>query len=450
MPQDLSVASETVERADGQLIRAIGIPALAANIVNTTIGAGIFVLPALVAKGLGPAAPLAFIVCAVALFLFVTCFAMAGSRVSLTGGLYVYVEVAFGRYVGFLAGALFYLTAVLSVAGVVNVLAGTIAAFLPVFGTLLGRGILMLAVYGVLVAINVRGVRAGAGAVTIVTLAKLVPLLVFVIAGLFFIKPSLIAWPGFPSSRALGDSVLLLIFAFVGIEVALMPSGEVRNPSRTIPRAIYLALAITTVIYVLIQLVAQGTLGLELANNTVSPLAEAAGRFLGHFGRVLLLAGATVSSFGFVTSDILSSPRILFAFGRDGILPRWFARVHPRYHSPHVAIIIYALIAFILSISSSFEALAIMANVAVLLLYILCCAATWVLISRDVRTDGQPFSVPGARIFPVVSIAIIIWILAHATLKEFMMTGGMLLAASIVYWVRTSLETSRVGGGPSN
>ncbi|MGI8482389.1 MAG: APC family permease [Chthoniobacterales bacterium] len=434
------MSSHDKSAGDSGLIRAIGVPALTANIINTTIGAGIFVLPALVAKGLGAAAPAAFVVCAIAMVLFVTCFAIAGSRVSLTGGLYAYVEVAFGRYVAFLAGILFYLTAVLSVAGVVNVFAGTVVAIVPAFSGTLARFIVMFLVYMVLSAINVRGVRAGAGAVAGVTVAKLLPLLVFVIAGLFFIKPAAITWPGWPGSKALGDAVLLLIFAFVGIEVALIPSGEVKNPTRTVPRAIYLALAVTTALYIAIQFVAQGVLGPGLSENTISPLAEAAGRFLGNFGRLLLLTGATISAFGFVTSDILSSPRILFAFGRDGILPRWFAHVHPRYHSPDVAIIAYAAIAFAFSVSSSFEALAVMANVAVLLLYILCCSAAWVLMRRDVRADGKPFDFPGARLVPALAILVIIWILAHATAREFGVTAIVLAVSSALYLLAAALR----------
>jgi basic amino acid/polyamine antiporter, APA family len=269
-----------------------------------------------------------------------------------------------------------------------------------------------------------------------VTVAKLVPLLVFVIAGIFFIKPAALAWPGFPTGKALGDSVLLLLFAFVGVEVALIPSGEVKNPSRTVPRAIYIALVITTVLYVSIQFVAQGTLGADLANNTISPLAEAAGHFLGSFGRMLLLAGATISAFGFVTSDILSSPRILFAFGRDGVLPAWFAHVHPRYRSPDVAIITYAVVAFAFSLSSTFEGLAVMSNIAVLLLYILCCAAAWELMRRNVRADGEPFTVPGAKIFPIAAIIVIVWILAHATAKEFAVAAIVLVIASGLYFLR--------------
>jgi amino acid transporter len=435
------MADELNQRADEKLVRAIGIPGLTANIVNSTIGAGIFVLPALVAKGLGPAAPLAFICCALAMILFVTCFAVAGSRVSLTGGLYAYVEVAFGRYVGFLASVLYGITAIAAVAGVGNVLVNSIAGLVPAAGNPVIRVVLMLLVYGSLVIINIRSVRAGAGAVTAVTLAKLLPLMIFVCAGIFFIHPANIGWPGWPGSKALGDTVLILIFAFVGIEVALIPSGEVKNPARTVPRAIYIALAITTVLYLLIQLVAQGTLGPDLANHPDTPLAEAAAHFLGNIGRTLMLAGATISAFGFVASDILSSPRMLFAVGRDGILPAWFAHVHPRYRSPDVAIITYAALAFALSVSSSFETLAVLSNVAVLLMYLLCFAGVWLLIRRDVRTDGLPFNFPGVQIVPALAITAILWLFwLTQPWDKFAKIGAILAVASGLYFLRVSLR----------
>src|SRR5438094_1229969 len=222
MAEEATLSIEQAERVDHQLVRGIGIPALTANIVSSTIGAGIFVIPATVAQGLGSAAPLAFVCCAIAMVLFVTCFAIAGSRVSLTGGLYAYVEVAFGRYVGFLAGILYGLTALGAVAGVVNVLVNSIAIAVPFLGNAVMRIILMILVYGSLVAINVRGVRGGAGAVTVVTFAKLIPLLVLVCVGIFFIHPANLTWRMWPNSKSLGDAVILLIFAFVGIEVALM------------------------------------------------------------------------------------------------------------------------------------------------------------------------------------------------------------------------------------
>jgi basic amino acid/polyamine antiporter, APA family len=453
MADQAPLSLQQAERVDHQLVRGIGTPALTANIISSTIGAGIFVLPALMAKTLGPAALLAFVCCAIAMVLFVTCFAIAGSRVSLTGGLYAYVEVAFGRYVGFLAGALYGLTALGAVAGVVNVLINSIAVGVPFLGSGPMRIILMILVYGSLVLINVRGVRGGAGAVTIVTFAKLVPLLVFVCAGIFFIHPANLTWQVWPDSKSLGDSVILLIFAFVGIEVALIPSGEVKNPARTVPRSAYLALVITTIIYMMIQLVAQGTLGADLANYRDAPLAEAAAGFLGNIGHKLLLAGAAISAFGFVTSDILSSPRILFAFGRDGVLPRWFAHVHPRYRSPDVAIVTWTVLAFALSITGTFERLAVLSNVAVLLMYLLCCAACWFLVQRDVRTDGKPFNFPGMKIVPGLAIAAILWILGQAALSEssvgndtrtgLQLAAVVLVIASVLYFLRRSVARSQ-------
>ncbi|HWN24660.1 MAG TPA: amino acid permease [Candidatus Sulfotelmatobacter sp.] len=436
MANETTMSIEQAERVDHQLVRGIGIPALTANIISSTIGAGIFVLPAAMSRGLGPAAPVAFVCCAIAMVLFVTCFAIAGSRVSLTGGLYAYVEVAFGRYVGFLAGVLYGITALGAVAGVVNVLVNSIVIVAPFLGSGVMRIIVMIVVYGSLVVINVRGVRGGAGAVTVVTFAKLLPLLLFICAGIFFIHPANLTWTAWPGSKSLGDAVILLIFAFVGIEVALIPSGEVKNPARTVPRSAYLALVITTIIYIMIQLVAQGTLGVDLANYKDAPLAEAAAKFLGNIGRTILLAGATVSAFGFVTSDILSSPRIIFAFGRDGALPAWFAHVHPRYRSPDVAIVTYAVLAFALSITGTFEQLAVLSNVAVLLMYLLCCAACWFLVQRDIRADGQPFNFPGMKIVPALAIAAIIWILAHATVREFAVNGILLAIASVLYVMR--------------
>ncbi len=411
-----------VPQVEQKLIRALGVPSLTANIVNTTIGAGIFVLPALVATKLGGASPLAFLVCAVCMALVVTSFAIAGSRVSLTGG--------------FLAGILFFLTAILSVSGVISVFAATVGATAPLFATKAGHFTVVLLVLGSLAWINILGVRAGARAVAAVTLAKLVPLVIFVVAGIFFLRPGAIGWPGWPGAKPLGDGVLLLIFAFAGIEVALVPSGEVKDPTRTVPRAIYVSLTITTILYVLIQLVAQGILGGELGTHPAAPLAEAAARFLGNAGRTLMLVGATLSAFGFVTSDILSSPRVIFAFGRDGVLPAWFERIHPRFHTPDTAIITYCAIVFVLSLSSTFQQLAILANVAVLLLYVLCCAAALELMRRDVQIDGRAFHFPGAQLVPVLAILVIMWILAHATVKEFMVTGIYLAIASLLFLLR--------------
>ena len=421
---------------EASLVRAIGVRQLAAGIVNVTVGAGIFVLPAAVAAGLGAAAPAAYLVCAGAMALVVTSFALAGSRVSLTGGIYAYVEVAFGPYVGFLSGVLQWLMLWLTAAGLLSAFVDQVGLLAPGAGQGLPRAAIILATVGLLAFVNTRGVAIGARVIEGAVVAKLLPLAVFLAVGLFFIQPSALAWPGWPEGGTLGEAVLLLIFAFVGIEVALVPSGEVRDPHRTVPRAIYLALGVTTLLYLAIQAVAQGVLGAEMAGHAEAPLAAAASRFLGEGGRLLVLAGGAVSMFGYLCGDMLSSPRSLYAFGRDGFLPGALARVHPRFHTPHVAIAAHAFLAAALAISSTFQHLAILSNVSVLTLYFLCCGAALRLVSRPAPGAEPGFTFPGARVIPVAAMAVIVWILAHATSREFAVLGATFAVATLLYGLR--------------
>jgi amino acid transporter len=230
--------------------------------------------------------------------------------------------------------------------------------------------------------------------------------------------------------------VLLLIFAFAGIEVALVPSGEVRDPARTVPRAIYLALGATTALYLAIQAVAQGVLGGELGRHASAPLAEAAGRLLGGGGRLLVLLGGTVSMFGYLSGDMLASPRSIYAFGRDALVPRVFASVHPRFRTPHVAIATHAVLTAALAASSSFTHLALLSNVGVLTLYFLGCAAALRLVRRPAAPDAAGLQLPGERVIPIAAMAVILWILAHATGRELAVLGATLVAAALLYALR--------------
>jgi amino acid transporter len=431
----------TARQSDQRLVRAIGAPTLTASIVNMTIGAGIFVLPALVAGGLGPAAPIGYIVCAALMGLIVACFAAAGSRVSLTGGLYAYIEVAFGPFVGFLSGVLFWLMAAFAVASVASAFAGSVGALVPALDGPAARGLIIAVLFTSLASVNVRGVRSGAWLIRVVTAAKLLPLAVFVAAGIWFVDRTNLVWPGVPGLSSIGQTCIVLIFAFAGVEVALVPTGEVVNPTRTVPIAVFSALAITTTFYLLIQTTAQGLLGASLPTSAAAPLAEAAARVLGSGGRALMLLGATVSMFGYASGDMLGTPRLLYAFGRDGVLPEPFARIHPARRTPHVAIAIHAVIVSVLAISSSFSRLAVLANVAALTLYGTCVAASIELQRRDVRDAGSlraPMRLPGGPAIPVLALVVIVWLLSNATRREFGIEAAVLGLATAFYFSRSS------------
>lgn len=421
--------------ADAALVRAIGVRALAASVVNTTVGAGIFVLPAVVAASIGTAAPFAYAACALTMALIVTCFAMSGSRVSLTGGIYAYVETAFGPYVGFLAGVMYWVSALFGAAGVASALATSIGVAVPVLASPAGRALFIVAVFGGFGWLNVRGVKVGARTVEIGTLAKLLPLVLFIGVGIFFVKPGAAHLTLPPGAGAVGTAMLTLIFAFVGIEVSLIPSGEIENPARTVPRAVYLALVVTTLLYGVIQFVAQGVLGAGLAASTAAPLADASATFLGDLGRSMMLAGAMISMASYLGGDMLGSPRMLFAFGRDGLLPAVFARVHGRYRTPATAIVVHAAVSCALTLVGTFGSLLLIANVAVLSMYFLCCGAAWQLARRNVRTDGEPFVPPGGPLIPLAACAAVLWILSNATLEEVEVEAGVIVVASLIYLV---------------
>ena len=274
------------------LVRAIGTFGLAASILNITIGGGIFRLPAVVAGPLGAAAPLAYVVCAVAMGLIVWCIADAGRRVSRTGGPYAYVGTAFGSYVGFLSGVLLLMLGTFATAAVATVFASSLGLLVPrLAGRVMESGIL-LATFVFWSLVHLRGVALGVRLTSVMTIAKLLPLLLIAVGGAFFIKGSHLRIEALPAAADVARTALLLIFAFAGIECALVPSGEVRDPERTVPRAIALAMVGITGLYITLQVVAQGILGEGLARSTVAPLADAAGASLGGGARSLLLAGA--------------------------------------------------------------------------------------------------------------------------------------------------------------
>ena len=419
---------------ESSLVRAVGSWGLAAAIINVTIGAGIFRLPASVAGALGAAAPAAYLVCALAMGLIVLCFAEAGSRVAMTGGPYAYVEVALGPFIGFVSGVLLWAGLTAALAAVTSFFADSVAALVPALATPPARGGFMLLVLALLAALNILGVRGANRFNAVMTVAKLLPLALLVIAGAFMVRPANLAWDHAPSVGAVGRASTILIFAFLGVEAALVPSGEVRDPARTVPRAVLGAIGAIALLYVAVQVVSQGILGPDLA-GAKTPLADAAGVALGGWGRTLILVGSSISMFGYVSGMTLAVPRMLYAFARDGFLPRSIAAVHPHFRTPSRAIAIQALIVALLAGTGSFERLALVANGSVLLVYAACCVATFDLRRRDVRAGGVPFRVPAAGLVPWLALAVIVALLAKLQPVEWAAVLATAVIAAIIYLV---------------
>ncbi len=420
----------SVSAAPG-LVRAVGVFGLAASIFNVTVGGGIFRLPSGAAAAAGTAAPFVYLICAAVIGCVVLCFAEAGSRVPLTGGPYAYVEAVFGRYIGFMAGVLLWMIGTTAVAGVAS-------AFAEGLGALLGmpslRNPIIVVAFVGLALVNIRGVRQGTRLIVVLSVAKLLPLLVFVGVGAFFIQPANLVVEHMPAPSSLARAAIILIFAFSGCESALVPSGEVKDPARTVPRALAIAMIGVTLLYLAVHLVAAGLLGDRLATVKTAPLAFAAEQFLGTPGRLLLLIGATISMFGYVSGMTLAAPRALWKFAQDGLLPRAIGAIHPAYRTPHVAIVVQTTLVAFLAIFNSFEQLAVISNLAALLLYAGCAVATMILRKRGVREEGTiPFAVPGGPVIPIVTVLLIGWLLTSITLEEWTVLAATLGLASLFF-----------------
>jgi amino acid transporter len=417
------------------LVRAIGTFGLAAAIINITIGGGIFRLPASVAGSLGAAAPVAYVVCALAMGLIVLCIADAGSRVPLTGGPYAYIATAFGGYAGFVSGVLLWMVGLFATAAVSTVFAAGLGVLVPALAGRAMEGLTVAAALTFWTLVNARGVALGNRLNGIATVAKLLPLVLLAVAGLFFLKGGNLEWAAAPAAADIARTSLLLIFAFAGIEVALVPSGEVRDSARTVPRAIALAMVGITVLYILLQIVAQGVLGSALPASTASPLADAARASLGGWAGTLLLIGASISMFGYLGGMTLSMPRMVYAFARDGYLPRVFAGIDARSHAPVAAIVLQSALALALALSGTFEKLAILANASALALYLGCALASWRLRATGVAGAGSGFNVPFATAVPWLACLVILWLLTGLTRGEWIAFVFCLAAASLLYLV---------------
>lgn len=403
------------QHTEASLVRALGVWGLAASIVNITIGGGIFRLPAAAANALGAAAPVAYAVCAVAMALIVLCFAEAGSRVSLTGGVYAYVEIAFGPLFGFVTGVLMWAGITVATAAVSSLFADAMVALVPSLAGVRGAAISLILI--ALALLNIAGVRGANRFVEVMTVAKLLPLLLLIVGGIAAVRTQNLVVSHAPAVSQVARASIVSIFAFLGVESALVPGGEVRDPSRTVPRAVFLAMGTIVLVYFAVQIVAQGVLGPALA-TAKTPLADAAAVAFGSWGRTTILVGMVVSMFGYLSGMTLAVPRTLYAFARDGFLPAPIAAVHARFRTPYVAIVLQTLVVIALAVSGTFEKLAIISNGTILLVYAACCVAVVQLRRLDVKTDGAPFRVPFSGVVPVLAFAVVVALLATLSADE--------------------------------
>jgi APA family basic amino acid/polyamine antiporter len=417
------------------LRRVIGVQGIAAASFNCIVGAGIFGLPAVVAAALGPAAILAYGVCLVLVALMGLCFAESGSRVSDSGGFYAYAAAAFGPVTAGTVGMLTVIAnQIASSAALARFLIEALAILWPAIDTPIASTVFLAIVYGALALVNIHGVRDGVALARLLALVKIVPLVLLVAVGAFAVRPVNLVWHEVPTLGAVAATSMLLVFAFMGMEGGLSVGGETRDPARTVPRGILLALTLVGALYIGLQLVAQGVLGAALAGEK-APLIATATQVFGHWGTKLMLVTTVLSATGYLVSDMLTGPRVPFALAERGQLPRALAYVHPRHKTPSVAILAYAGLAFALAASGTFRQLVILATSGSLTIYFICCLGVLRLRAKGVAMDGPPFRAPGGPLVPLAAAGLIIALMWTLTWAELAATLSLATLSALGYAV---------------
>ena len=409
-----------------KLVRGINRWDLTAIAVNTIIGTGIFILPARISGLIGGYSLLAFVVCALIVALIVVCFAEVASRFHSTGGMYLYAREAFGSAVGFEVGWLYWIVRVTTFATNCNALLIYLGFFFPNVTTGYWRILIVTLVVILLTAVNYIGVRESTIMTNVFTVGKIAPLLIFALVGVFFIEPANFSFNAAPEYGKFSEAILILIYAFVGFEAAVIPAGETKDPQKNVPFALLIALVFCVGLFIVIQIVAIGTLpGLA---DSKTPLADAAGNFMGGFGASFIAVGALISILGNLNGGFLAASRIPFAMAEQKELPQILASTHKKYKTPVASLLLTAIVVYIFTLQTSFYAALTIATITRLLVYATTCASLPVFRRQNNAPEAKfiaPFGITAA----VLSLLLIVWLLTNV---DFRKEGVTILIAAAV------------------
>jgi len=416
------------------LNRDIGQLGFAAIALNGVIGAGIFALPAVAAAKSGLFSPWLFLICAVLIMTVVLSFARAASFFRDTGGPIQYAGMAFGPFAGFQTGWLTYIGRLAAIGANISLLVTYTGWFWAPLETGLGHQLAVAVVFVMLAVFNIIGVRQSMTVVFLLSALKLVPLVLLILLGLAHTQPEILLQGELPVTATLGETILVLLYAYVGFESAVVPAGEARNPRKDIPRAITITVLIITGFYFLIQMISVSVLPDLASSNT--PLADVAEILMGATGAALLTLGAIFSIGGNCSSSMLSAPRMTYAMARMDALPGWFGKIHPRTRTPVNSIVFYAGVGLVLALSGSFIWLAVVSTLARLLSYILGVAALPVLEKKIEKTEGQ-FRLRGGYFIPVLALLLCLWLITFASMTAWLTTAIFFALGSVLYLIST-------------
>ncbi len=420
--------------SESLLRREIGRIGVATIAMNGVIGSGIFALPAIAIAQSGYFSPWIFLLCGVLIISVALSLARAASFFDITGGPIVYTTYAFGRFVGFQTGLLIYVSRVAAIAASATLIVSYSSALWSPLESGLPRMIAVAAFIFLATLVNVAGVRAGMLALYMISTLKLLPLLLLMIVGLPEIEWSRIVGAEVVEPKTLGETMLILMYAFIGFEFSLINAGETKDARQAIPRTLVATVSTIAVCYAFIQMVAV-SVGPDLGASE-TPLIDLAGRLMGPTGAAILAVGVVFSVGGGTLTSFVTAPRLTFALSRDGSLPAWFGEVSEQTGAPVNSIIFCGILCFALAVGQGFVWLVTLSTFVRLLVYVLCIASLR-RIERTIPAQPDQFQLPGGLAIPAVGLALTLWLISHSTLENFSIAGLVVGVGTVIFWLST-------------
>ncbi|HEX5152479.1 MAG TPA: APC family permease [Parafilimonas sp.] len=412
------------------LKRGIGKWSLVLLVINSVIGAGIFGLPSKIFGLSGMYSLLAFAACAVVIMVFVFCFAEVASQFDKTGGPYVYVLAAFGRFPAFIMGWLLLLSRIFNYATLINLLVIYLSYFSATFSQPAIRACCIISITVFFGYINYIGVKNTVRVNNILTIAKLLPLTAFIVTGLYNINPQLLSHSRAFQMPSFTHSVLLLVFAFGGFEGMLVNSAEIEKPQKNIPFALVTAAIVVAVYYCLIQLVSIGTLPALAASE--KPLADAADNFMGPAGGSIMAIGALVSVTSTLNGLVLSGSRLPYALSLEKQLPPFLSYVHPKYRTPAWSLLALLLIIAVVSLAWSFFAALATASIVRVLVYFMVCASL-IKLRRQKKAAASFYKLRYGILLAIAGMLIAAWLLTASKQSEAIAVSACIIIGLVLY-----------------
>jgi amino acid transporter len=402
--------------------------------VNSIIGSGIFGLPSVVAARLGSKAPLAYFVAGAGIFVITGCLSEVASQFHETGGAYLYARETLGRFWGIQIAWMTWLSRIAAAAGTANLFATYLAQIYPQATEPVHRAVILSTLIGILAAVNYVGVKSGARVSDFFSATKVILLTVFVVAGMSWLfAHGRVATA--PLDHTIGvqdwlEATLVLVYAYGGFEAVLFATGEMRDPRRDVPVALFIGIGTVAVIYMLVQLVVSGT----LSNPTMAerPLAESADKIFGPSAAAAIAAGALISIYGYLSANMLHTPRLTFALAERKDFPKLFAAIHPRFRTPYTSILFYTATILAFTLAGNFKWNITLSAVARLFTYSSVAIAMMVLRKRN--PNAEAFRMPVGGLFALLAVVFCLVLLVRTPRDNVPVVLGTALFA-VVNWL---------------